>query len=716
MDKKKWFTTLKILAAYLVAAWTFLQFVDWILNRYNVSPYWVDVLLWFFVGIIPSLMIYLYHKERIDKRILKLREKIIFPLNIILLAIALYFGFGNSDLGATTKEISYTDEQGLKQSATITKEEFRIGIPIYGFEDLSNDDSLEWLRYGIGRLLVYDIEQNKSLSSDFSYITSTTDKILEASIFNDFYVDGSYQKNGEEYSITVYKRKANNGKILAETTVSGTDLLPLIDDLTVFLTENSGFVESANLRYLDFPINEFMSDSLEAIREFIDGNYSKAVAIDKRFAMAYLENAKRSLRFSRGKLEVQDLADKAYKYRGRLPLQKKLEVNIQRNLAYENYDDATEQVKLQLEVDPHNEFYNQVLFSIYGETKQTEKYAEASDRLFRIDPNSETGTNLAEAAMVDGQDDRLIEEIKKYEIVSPMLRVYRLKPLLHKGDYKKAAAVMDEIKEAYPGWNNRWQVYDSAVVYLNENGNDIDKLKQFEGTYRSSFSEQMKELWVENDRLIQYVKNQSMDALVLASDNSVVTGFINNVTYRHRLLYNDSGKVIAIKTYLYQYSGTSSYIYWKEDEIIRRAHEAFDEGNLEEAELLYKEAIAENPEHEYLKNSLKHLNYIKSITPEALLAQHEQFIGTYGPREFWIDEGKLYYKRKAESNDLPRLELLALDENSYMDVTRTNTIMSFEVDSTSGNMASNSYSYNFEKQKWEQSDNVNTTNYFLKDD
>lgn len=72
---KRWLRTLKILAAYLVAAWTFLQFVDWALNRYSISPYWVDVLLWVFVGIIPSLVIYLYNQERINKRMLKLDRK-----------------------------------------------------------------------------------------------------------------------------------------------------------------------------------------------------------------------------------------------------------------------------------------------------------------------------------------------------------------------------------------------------------------------------------------------------------------------------------------------------------------------------------------------------------------------------------------------------------------------------------------------------------------
>ena len=68
----------KIVVAYLVAAWTFLQFVDWTLIRYNISPYWVDILLWFFVGVLPSLVIYLFNSERINNKKLKLWEKIIF--------------------------------------------------------------------------------------------------------------------------------------------------------------------------------------------------------------------------------------------------------------------------------------------------------------------------------------------------------------------------------------------------------------------------------------------------------------------------------------------------------------------------------------------------------------------------------------------------------------------------------------------------------------
>jgi len=47
--KKKtsaWRISLQLLIAYLVGAWTFLQFLEWFLDRVGVSSYWVDVFLW----------------------------------------------------------------------------------------------------------------------------------------------------------------------------------------------------------------------------------------------------------------------------------------------------------------------------------------------------------------------------------------------------------------------------------------------------------------------------------------------------------------------------------------------------------------------------------------------------------------------------------------------------------------------------------------------
>ena len=710
MNKKKWINTFKFLAAYLVAAWTFLQFVDWILNRYNISPYWVDVLLWFFIGIIPSLLIYLYNQDRLNKRILKLREKIIFPLNAILLAIIMYFGFGNSDLGATTKDVSYENSNGQVETKTITKEEFRIGIPIYAFKQEEKDSTTEWLRYGIGKLLNEDLLQNKSLSPDFTNLTTTTTKIREASLFYDFYVDGKYKKIGDSYEITTYIRKASNGKKLKELTLTGENVLKLLDDISVFITNQAGFVESNSLNYLDLPIDEFMSNSLPAIEAFVKGNYSKAYTIDKYFALAYLENAKRNSLYNKGKLETQDIIDKAFALKNKLPLQKQLEIFIQRSLAYNKYDDAEKQVKLQLEVDPNNEFYNQVLFSIYGDTKQVDSYLETSELLFDRDPKPENGMNLARANLVVGHEKELLEALKPYEIISPEITKLKIAPLIFMGEIDVAEKLLEDFKLQRPN-DRRIQVYDSIIQYHKSDTPKTEDLIPFVGEYISSINEQTLEFWIENDRLIQYASHQRMMSLLPAGPNSVGGGYIGNNTWNYNLIQGTSGKPIGVVNTNYNWNNQNNIWFWKIDESIKVANLAFEKKDLVKAEALYEKALNNNPQHDFIKHILQHLNYIKSKNKDELIAQNKAFSGNYGPRRFWIEDSIFYYKRKDDNIDLPKVELLPMSDSTYMYMSKLGTFMQFE--KSQSKYASVPYSFDAKTSEWKRLDGE--TNYLLKD-
>jgi hypothetical protein len=112
---------------------------------------------------------------------------------------------------------------------------------------------------------------------------------------------------------------------------------------------------------------------------------------------------------------------------------------------------------------------------------------------------------------------------------------------------------------------------------------------------------------------------------------------------------------------------------------------------------------------------LKHLNYIEITDNATLLEQYRRHMGTYGPRKFYTSNGKLYYKRKSEGVELPRVHLLALDDHRYMDLTRFNTIMEFTIDST-GVMASSGYNFNAIDGKFEWEELNREVNYFLKSD
>lgn len=604
--KQKWINTFQFFAAYLVAAWTFLQFVDWLLNRYNLSPNWVDFLLWTFIGIIPSLLIYLYHRERINRGVIKLKEKILIPINIILLAFVLFIAFGNADLGATTKKVTFQNSIGNFETKTFTKEKFRMGIPIYDFKQVQEIDSAyNWLQYGIGKILYLDLLQNKNLSPEFNNRTTTTQKIRDASLFYDKYVDGEFKIEGKTYEIKTSIRKATNAKILSEKTFSGQDLFKILDDISVFVATEVD--KKSNLTYVDLPLNEYLTDSEKALKAFVNNDFNKAYNLDKRFSLAYLEEAKIIMSQNRGILEARDVIDKAYATKSKLPLQKQLEVSIQKNLAYGNFEEAEKQVKLQLEVDPNNRFYNSVLFSIYGETKNTEAFFKQAEKLFETNKSVYNGNVLAVASMVAGYEDELLNALNTLEIVNPSIKYLKIEPLLFKGEFSKAKSIFDDYKISYSGNRNRLKIYDSIMFFLNDNKFSDLELEQFEGTYRSNINEQQLKFWLDNDRLIEYVKNQSMKPYIPAGKDAVGGGYIENYTYYVNLLKDKNQEVYALKKSVYYWNSTSTILFWKIDKNIEKGLEAIKSKRFKKAKNLLEEAKQNNPNHVFIDNILSHI-------------------------------------------------------------------------------------------------------------
>jgi hypothetical protein len=695
--KQKWINTFQILAAYLVAAWTFLQFVDWLLNRYNLSPNWVDLMLWTFIGIIPSLLIYLYHRERINNGIVKLREKILIPFNIILLGVVLFFAFGNTDLGATTKNVTFENAYGNLETKTFTKEEFREGIAIYNFEQLQKKDStFSWLKFGIGKILSEDLRQNKNLSPESNYRVRTTDKIRDASLFYDKYVDGEFKIEDDNFTIKTFIRKATNAKILKEKVFSGTNLFNLIDELSVFIA--SEIDKKSSLQYIDLPVSEYMTNSLKALEAYAKDNYDEAYRIDKTFSLAYLEDAKAIMSQNRGTLEARDVIDKAFATKSLLPLQKQLEVLIQKNLIYGNFKEAEKQVKLQLEVDPNNKFYNSVLFSIYGETKNTEAFFNHAEKLFETNKSAYNGKNLSVAAMTAGFEDQLISALNAFELVNPSIKYLKVEPLIFSGQVEKAKNIIDEYKLSYTGNRNRIRVYDSIFNFLDgKNLKDID-LENFEGTFRSNNNEQILSFWLEDDRLIEYVKNQAMKPYIPAGNDAAGGGFIENYTYYTKLLKDENGEVFALKKSVFYWNSTPTFLFWKLDDNLKQAKEAFDHKHFDKAKALYIKAKSENPRHVYIDNILGHLDFKLANDSVKTIAQYQKHKGEYGPRKFWTENGRFYYKRQDDDINLPKVELLPINDSLYMDMTRLGTLMVFSKESNK--QISKSYSLDNEKFKW----------------
>ena len=681
---KKWKVVLQIFAAYLVAAWTFLEFIDWILSRYSLSPYWVDIFLSIFIGIIPSLLIYLYHRDRINQRVLLLREKIIFPLNFLLLAIGLYIGFGTTDLGATTKSIRYTTESGEERTALITKEEFRTGFNIYNFEPKTSDSTIQWLDFGISQLLYEDLLQNKDLSPDVLGITTTADKVRESSFFHDFYIDGDYDKTDSTYTINTYIRRAKDAKILHQETVTGTDILDLIDEITVFVANTFSSPEINSPDYLDLSIKEITSSNLEAHKYARYGDFENAIARDSTFALAYLIAGRRRLTFSQGRIEERKLADKAYQYRDRLPLQRRSEALVLKYLAYDQFDEAEKLVKIQLEVDPSSVTYNRTLRNIYGRTKNLEAYTALGYQGWENEKSRYTGVDLINASLIREDYDNILDLISNFarlQANDPAIVAFKMLPQILKGDLKEARVTLERFELQQPELSTHTRLYNQAITFLESHPVSKKDLQKYEGEYRSTDTEQVSKFWIHKNTLLQYTSNQGITPQVPSGERTLVAGYPNMAETRKRVFMEDSHG--SIYGYLYrQYNNNDSLtsFYWKLDENIKKAEALLANRELEEAKKAYEKAINDHPNHYYLKDAMAHIEYMQSTDSTALETQLREVAGTYSKegvestRKFWPKEGRLLYKREG----LPSQELLPISKTQYISLSNLRMRYEFE--------------------------------------
>jgi len=715
LDKKKLTKTLQFFAAYLVAAWTLLQFIDWVLNRYHISPYWVDLLLWIFIGIIPSLIIYLYHRERINNKVLKLREKIIFPLNVLLILMMTYFVFGNSDLGATTKEISYTDNTGELQTQIITKEEFRVNLPIFNFENKTQDSTKLWMNNVINDLLIFDLEQDKNIASrPIGTVNNIAEKVNLTNSFSDYFVDGEFDVNDSIYSLTPIIRSSKNGKELNRQTFTGTDFFDLIDEVSIYVREHIGIIEEMRDQYVDLHVKDFTTNSLDALKEFYFGRHDNATEIDPTFALSYYLKSVRGTYYSQGKLEEQYQIDKAYENRNKLPIQLQLKVLIQRHIAYNHWKEAEELVKLQLEIDPNDTEFNNLLNTIYSETRNLDEFLRFTEARYneQLIPNAISIMSYRQALMVNGKYDKVIDIVSKYELLFPSnngIAPFKTEPLIINRNLEAARENHKKTVLTNPddGWINN--LIDEAITYQMSDEFD-DDYSRFYGRFRSDRFEQVVDYFEYDDRFLSVASNQIIDYVIVSGINKLIFAYpLLNVSVECEFQKNNAGDYFRIKTTQY-YSYKDKEIFWfyKEDDLIRKADSLLRAAEYSEAENAYAEAIIKYPDHFYLKDALAHINYLKITDSESLIKQYEEITGTYGNRKFWVENNKLYYKLGIDF----KKELLPISNNRYIDLS--GYMYNYEFEVVDNKTASILWQFDHENMEWTKLDDEN--NYFFKND
>ncbi|WP_196138683.1 tetratricopeptide repeat protein [Aliikangiella sp. G2MR2-5] len=293
----------QILGAYIAVTWMLIEIGDWMVERFGIPE---SVTSYIFIGMvffIPSVfyLSYQYGKPGRDPW-----HKVTFyavPLNIIVSCVAMFY-LVNPVVATEMKTV--TDEQGKVQSFEVAKKEYQRTILSYFWKNNTNDASLDWMQYGFAWILNKELDRNLFIHSDtpFNYSSILTKaknsgfpdivnlpRSLKTKLARDrykqYFIDGSFDKENEQYVLSVEVFDIAEGHSIASLSASGNDYFELLEELSTSIRSVLNIPRSSG----NLKISEYLSESHEAIEQFIKSYLKQVLENDYQEAKVLLEKA-----------------------------------------------------------------------------------------------------------------------------------------------------------------------------------------------------------------------------------------------------------------------------------------------------------------------------------------------------------------------------------------------------------------------------------------
>ncbi|MEZ4994318.1 MAG: tetratricopeptide repeat protein [Saprospiraceae bacterium] len=359
---------------YLGLSFGLLQFMDFLVNRYQLNSSLVDKLFIFLLAMLPAVIVIAYNHGRPGRDRWRSFEKILLPGSLVIGLMLAVLLFNDSAAQAATEKISISTIDGKQETRVIPKVEYTKRFAIFPFENLTQDATQEWIRVGIPFLLDKDMEQfmmNYSINplsmkrqyedNNAVYLQKlpfATQLKIAQGYYTDFFITGNFRSGTDETTLAIKVYNSKNGQLFFETEVAGSDIYDTVDQLTVALDEYLYLKDNiGSLDVIDLPASNLVTSDPEAFRDYIEGlvlarmdirkigqaveSLERAVSEDSNCATCFAGLSELYYGMS-DETKMKNAAGKAVALSGPLPERQRLLIN------YQNYQANNEWNKAEL--------------------------------------------------------------------------------------------------------------------------------------------------------------------------------------------------------------------------------------------------------------------------------------------------------------------------------------------------------------------------------
>jgi tetratricopeptide (TPR) repeat protein len=278
-----------IVGAYFAGGWILLEFTDWAVNRWLLSPHITDFVVTVWLLMIPAVALLAWTHGAPGRDRWTRLEIVGVSLNLLLAVGLLFALFRGQDLGTATQSVTVEDEEGRTVEREIPKREFTRRVAVFAFVAEPEDRELAWLQFGIPWSVVLDLEQDSWVRAvtgfgeelggeswlEPAHMPLARQREIARDRFLDYLLVGSIGGREGELEVTSRLYEAETGALRAEHSFVGSDGLDLADRVAAQLREDldvpSGHIE----RTADLPVRELLSDSPVAVHAYFQAQYMR---------------------------------------------------------------------------------------------------------------------------------------------------------------------------------------------------------------------------------------------------------------------------------------------------------------------------------------------------------------------------------------------------------------------------------------------------------
>lgn len=436
----------QILGLYVAAGWGFVQFVDWAVHQYALSPDLVNFVAVLLLLLLPSVLWLAWRHGAPGRDGWRAVDGGVVAGNLVAAAGTLILAFAGRELGAATTVRLLEDDQGNVVERVVPRAAFRKSVLVFAFDNASADPERDWLGGALEAGLFIDLEQDPFVTPFGDYWPTVRDLLQEAGVAPnapvplplkrqaaellgvEHFMDGEFRSRGDTLVLTTRLYRTVTGRQVVDRTYRGEGPLPIIDRVSVDLRLDLGIPDWQVEEAVDLPAAELLTRSPEALqalseaeRAFNTNDWSRvreaaerAAELDSTAALAHLMAGQSALMMG-DRAGAAPHLEAASRFDWRLPESMKLMHRMFTQAMFQgDFDAAAQTGSYWAEVYPEDIKARRLLAFIYSRTGDREAHIRQLRALLSIDPTDPLAAQqLASAYRLVGRFDSALVVLRR---------------------------------------------------------------------------------------------------------------------------------------------------------------------------------------------------------------------------------------------------------------------------------------------------------------